>query len=72
MAKLDPIPEDGTVIEKLRNGVFRVKTDNGLVVTAHISGKMRKYNIRILTGDRVKIELSPYDVTKGRIIFRER
>ena len=52
--------------------MFRVKLDNGHVVTAHISGKMRKHYIRILTGDKVKVEITPYDLSKGRIIFRER
>jgi translation initiation factor IF-1 len=63
---------DGVVAETLPNTTFRVKLDNGHVVTAHISGKMRKNYIRILTGDRVTVELTPYDLTKGRITFRAR
>ena len=72
MAKQDLIEMDGEVIETLPNTTFRVKLDNGHVVTAHISGKMRKHYIRILTGDKVKVEITPYDLSKGRIIFRER
>ena len=63
---------EGTVVETLPNTTFRVELDNGHIVTAHISGKMRKHYIRILTGDRVKVELTPYDLTKGRIIYRGR
>jgi translation initiation factor IF-1 len=63
---------EGTVIETLPNTTFRVKLDNGHIVTAHISGKMRKHYIRILTGDRVNVQVTPYDLTKGRIIFRAR
>ena len=63
---------DGVVTETLPNTTFRVRLDNGHVVTAHISGKMRKNYIRILTGDRVTVELTPYDLTKGRITYRER
>ena len=63
---------EGEVIETLPNTTFRVKLHNDHVVTAHISGKMRKHYIRILTGDKVKIEITPYDLSKGRIIFRER
>ncbi len=63
---------EGTVTETLPNAMFRVKLDNDHVVLAHISGKMRKYYIRILPGDKVKIEMSPYDLTKGRITFRFR
>lgn len=70
MAKEEQIELEGTVIETLPNTMFRVKLDNGHVLTAHISGKMRKYYIRILTGDRVKVEMSPYDLSKGRITFR--
>ena len=62
----------GTVIDTLPNTMFRVELENGHVVTAHISGKMRKHYIRILTGDKVTVELTPYDLTKGRITFRER
>ena len=63
---------EGTIIETLPNTLFRVKLDNGHIVTAHISGKMRKNYIRILTGDRVTVQLTPYDLTKGRITFRAR
>ena len=63
---------EGKVIETLPNTMFRVSLDNGHVVTAHISGKMRKNYIRILTGDRVTVELTPYDLTKGRITYRLR
>lgn len=72
MAKEDVIEMEGTVIETLPNTTFRVELENGHVVTAHISGKMRKHYIRILTGDKVKVELTPYDLTKGRITYRER
>jgi translation initiation factor IF-1 len=72
MPKEEAITMDGVVTETLPNTTFRVKLDNGHVVTAHISGKMRKHYIRILTGDRVTIELTPYDLTKGRITFRAR
>jgi len=63
---------EGKVVETLPNTTFRVQLDNGHVITAHISGKMRKHYIRILTGDRVKVEMTPYDLTKGRITFRQR
>ena len=72
MAKEDQIQLSGTVVDTLPNTMFRVELENGHVVMAHISGKMRKNYIRILTGDKVKVELSPYDLTKGRITFRER
>ncbi|MGA0937336.1 MAG: translation initiation factor IF-1 [Sedimenticolaceae bacterium] len=72
MAKEDVIEMDGTVVDTLPNTMFRVELENGHVVTAHISGKMRKHYIRILTGDKVKVEMTPYDLTKGRITFRER
>jgi len=72
MAKEDQIEMEGTIVETLPNTMFRVELDNGHVVTAHISGKMRKNYIRILTGDRVTIELTPYDLTKGRITYRAR
>ena len=68
----DTIEMQGTVIEVLPNTVFRVKLENDHVITAHISGKMRKNYIRILTGDKVKVEMSPYDLSKGRITFRGR
>ncbi|MDR0969132.1 MAG: translation initiation factor IF-1 [Lentimicrobiaceae bacterium] len=70
MAKQLSIEQDGTVVESLGNAMFRVELENGLVITAHISGKMRMHYIRILPGDRVKLEMSPYDLTKGRITFR--
>jgi translation initiation factor IF-1 len=72
MAKEDQIEMEGKVIETLPNAMFRVELENGHVVTAHISGKMRKHYIRILTGDTVKVEMTPYDLTKGRITFRMR
>lgn len=72
MAKEDHIEMQGKVIETLPNTMFRVQLENGHIVTAHISGKMRKNYIRILTGDSVMVELTPYDLTKGRITFRER
>ncbi len=72
MAKEDQIEMEGTIIETLPNTMFRVELDNGHVVTAHISGKMRKNYIRILTGDKATIEMTPYDLTKGRIIYRAR
>ncbi len=71
MAKEDQITMTGTVIDTLPNTMFRVELENGHVVTAHISGKMRKNYIKILTGDSVKVELTPYDLSKGRITFRE-
>jgi len=64
------IEAEGTVVEPLPNAMFRVDLDNGHRVLAHISGKMRKHYIRILPGDRVKVELSPYDLTRGRITYR--
>jgi translation initiation factor IF-1 len=72
MAKEDHIEMEGKVIETLPNTTFRVQLDNGHIITAHISGKMRKHYIRILTGDRVKVEMTPYDLSKGRITFRQR
>ena len=63
---------EGTIVETLPNTLFRVELENGHVVTAHISGKMRKNYIRILTGDKVTVQLTPYDLTKGRITFRAR
>ena len=72
MAKEDNIELDGEVIDTLPNTTFRVKLENDHVVTAHISGKMRKNYIRILTGDKVKVEMTPYDLSKGRITFRSR
>ena len=70
MAKQSSIQLDGTVIESLGNAMFRVELENGHEITAHISGKMRMHYIRILPGDKVKVEMSPYDLTKGRISFR--
>jgi translation initiation factor IF-1 len=72
MPKEEALQLDGVVVETLPNTTFRVKLDNGHVVMAHISGKMRKNYIRILTGDRVTVELTPYDLSKGRITYRER
>ena len=72
MAKEDQIEMEGEVVDTLPNTMFRVELENGHVVTAHISGKMRKHYIRILTGDSVTVELTPYDLSKGRITFRER
>lgn len=72
MSKEDNIEMQGTIIETLPNTMFKVELENGHVVMAHISGKMRKNYIRILTGDKVNVELTPYDLTKGRIIFRSR
>ncbi len=70
MPKDDHIEMEGKVLDTLPNTMFRVQLDNGHVVTAHISGRMRKNYIRILTGDRVKVELTPYDLSKGRITYR--
>lgn len=72
MAKEDAIEMEGTVIETLPNTMFRVQLENGHVVTAHISGRMRKNYIRILTGDKVTVQLTPYDLSKARIVFRAR
>jgi translation initiation factor IF-1 len=72
MPREDVIQMEGTVIDTLPNTMFRVELENGHVVTAHISGKMRKHYIRILTGDKVTVELTPYDLTKGRITYRAR
>jgi len=70
MAKEEAIEMEGTVTETLPNTMFRVELENGHIVTAHISGKMRKHYIRILTGDKVTVALTPYDLTKGRITYR--
>jgi translation initiation factor IF-1 len=70
VAKEDAIEVEGTVVEPLPNAMFRVELDNGHRVLAHVSGKMRMNFIRILPGDRVKVELSPYDLTRGRITYR--
>ena len=72
MSKADLIEEEGTVLEKLPNAMVRVELENKHVVLAHISGKLRMNFIRILPGDKVTIELSPYDLTKGRIIWRDK
>lgn len=72
MAKEENIEMQGTVIDTLPNTMFRVELENKHIITAHISGKMRKNYIRILTGDKVTVELTLYDLTKGRIIFRSR
>ncbi len=72
MAKEDHIEFEGTVIDTMPNTTFRVELENGHVVTAHISGKMRKNYIRILTGDKVTVQLTPYDLSKGRIVYRAR
>lgn len=70
MAKQASIEQDGTISEALSNAMFRVELENGHEVVAHISGKMRMNYIKILPGDRVKLEMSPYDLTKGRIVYR--
>ena len=70
MAKQQHIEQDGVIVEALSNAMFRVELENGHVLIAHISGKMRMHYIKLLPGDKVKLELSPYDLTKGRITFR--
>lgn len=70
MAKQSSIEQDGTIREALSNAMFRVELENGHEIIAHISGKMRMHYIKILPGDRVKLEMSPYDLTKGRITYR--
>jgi translation initiation factor IF-1 len=70
VAKQKSIEQDGTIMEALSNAMFRVQLENGHEVLAHISGKMRMHYIRILPGDKVRLEMSPYDLTKGRITFR--
>ncbi|MDP7430247.1 MAG: translation initiation factor IF-1, partial [Flavobacteriales bacterium] len=70
MAKQPNIELDGTIKQALSNAMFRVELENGHIITAHISGKMRKYYIKLLPGDKVKLEMSPYDLTKGRITYR--
>ena len=69
MAKQAAIEQEGTIIEALSNAMFRVELENEHIVTAHISGKMRKFYIKLLPGDKVKLEMSPYDLTKGRITY---
>ena len=70
MAKQEAIEQDGVIVEALSNTMFRIELNNGHVVTAHISGKMRMHYIKLLPGDKVKLEMSPYDLTKARITFR--
>tara|TARA_B100001029_G_C14786959_1_gene299689 strand:- start:288 stop:503 length:216 start_codon:yes stop_codon:yes gene_type:complete len=70
MAKQANIELDGTITQALSNAMFRVELENGHIVTAHISGKMRKFYIKLLSGDKVKLEMSPYDLTKARITYR--
>ena len=70
MAKEDAIEVEGTILEPLPNAMFRVELENGHKILAHISGKMRMHFIRILSGDKVKVQLSPYDLTRGRITYR--
>ncbi|AZZ91630.1 translation initiation factor IF-1 [Hahella sp. KA22] len=72
MAKEGNIEMEGTIVDTLPNTMFRVQLENGHIVIAHISGKMRKNYIRILTGDKVKVEMTPYDLSKGRIVYRAR
>ena len=72
MAKEEAITVEGKVLETLPNAMFRVELENGHKVLAHVSGKMRMYFIKILPGDKVTIELSPYDLTRGRIVYREK
>ncbi|MBL0051096.1 MAG: translation initiation factor IF-1 [Bacteroidetes bacterium] len=70
MSRQSSIEQDGTILEALSNAMFRVELENGHQVIAHISGKMRMHYIKILTGDKVKLEMSPYDLSKGRITYR--
>ena len=70
MAKQEAIEQDGVIVEALSNAMFRIELNNGHVVTAHISGKMRMHYIKLLPGDKVKLEMRPYDLTKARITFR--
>ena len=72
MAKDDVIEVEGTVVETLPNAMFKVELENGHIVLAHVSGKIRMHFIRILPGDKVTLELSPYDLSKGRIIWRDK
>lgn len=72
MAKDDVIEVEGTVVESMPNAIFKVELENGHIVTAHISGKLRMHYIKILPGDKVKLELSTYDLTKGRITWRDK
>ena len=70
MAKQPSIEQDGVITEALSNAMFRVELENGHIITAHISGNMRMHYIKILPGDKVRVDMSPYDLTKGRITFR--
>ncbi|MGF1583893.1 MAG: translation initiation factor IF-1 [Bacteroidales bacterium] len=70
MAKQKAIEQDGTIVEALSNAMFKVELENGHTIIAHISGKMRMHYIKILPGDKVKVEMSPYDLSKGRICYR--
>jgi translation initiation factor IF-1 len=70
MAKQKAIEQDGTIVEALSNAMFKVELENGHIIIAHISGKMRMHYIKILPGDKVKVEMSPYDLSKGRICYR--
>ena len=70
MAKQSAIEQDGTIVEALSNAMFRVELENGHEIIAHISVKMRMHYIKILPGDKIRVEMSPYDLTKGRIVFR--
>jgi translation initiation factor IF-1 len=72
VAQEDKVEFEGEVTEALPNAMFRVKLDNGHEVLGHIAGKMRRFRIRILPGDRVRVEVSPYDLTRGRIVYRHR
>ena len=72
MSKEDQISTDGVIQEVLPNAMFRIKLEHGPIILGHISGRMRQNKIQILTGDRVRIEMSPYDLTKGRIVYREK
>ena len=72
MSKEESIEVEGTILEPLPNAMFRVELENGHKVLAHISGKMRMHFIRILSGDKVKVQLSPYDLTRGRIVYRHK
>lgn len=70
MAKQSAIEQDGVIVESLSNAMFRIRLENGHEIIGHISGKMRMHYIKILPGDKVRVEMSPYDLTKGRIVFR--
>ena len=70
MAKQSAIEQDGTIVEALSNAMFRVELENGHEIIAHISGKMRMHYIKIVPGDKIRVEMSPYDLSKGRIVFR--